>query len=117
MEAFPTGLFRGPFFGKITSSELVNAEDTDLRKWNYTVEIVEFDGVAWNDHAFPPELSDVRNVFESANTSTFSMGIDHTSLPGTYQLQPIPDDAIVPVWITPVGAFLMWPNQFDGACS
>ncbi len=69
MEAFPTGLFRGPFFGKVISSGLVNAADPDLHKWNYNVELVEFDGQEWNDHAVSPELTGVRNVFESANTS------------------------------------------------
>jgi len=116
MEAFPTGLFRGPFFGKITSSSLFDSEDTDLRKWKYEVELVEFDGEGWTDHSVAPEISDAVNAFESGNTSTQSMGILHSDLPGTYQLQAIPDDTIVPLWITPVGAFLMWPNQFDGEC-
>jgi hypothetical protein len=116
MEAFPTGLFRGPYFGKVTSSLLVDGEEPDLRKWNYTIELVQFDGQEWNDHDAPPELTDVRNVFEASNTSSVSMGITNLGLPGTYQLQPAPDGAIVPVWITPVGPFMMWPNQFDGAC-
>jgi hypothetical protein len=116
MEAFPTGLFRGPFFGKVISSGLVNAADPDLRKWDYNVELVEFDGQEWNDHAVSPELTGVRNVFESANTSNSSMGILHDNLPGTYELKSIPNDTVVPIWITPVGAFTMWPNQFDGKC-
>lgn len=117
MEAFPTGLFQGPYFGKITSSAYYTPEDTNLKRWKYEVEIVEFGGDDWNDHVVPSVVSDVLNVFESGNTSSTSMGIAHSSLPGTYSLQAIPDSTVVPIWICPIGAFLMWPNQFDGLCS
>jgi len=116
MEAFPTGLFKGPYFGKVSSSAYYTPENTAIKRWKYEVEIVEFGGDDWNDHDVPSVVSDVLNVFESGNTSTFSMGIDQTNLPGTYQLKPCPEDTVVPIWISPIGAFLMWPNQFDGEC-
>jgi len=117
MESFPTGLFKGPYFGKVSSSAYYTPENTAIKRWKYEVEIVEFGADDWNDHVVPSVVSDVLNVFESANTSTVSMGIAHSALPGTYELQPVPNSTVVPIWLSPIGAFLMWPNQFDGVCA
>ena len=60
------------------------------------------------------------NVYELGNTTSAHMGITLSTLPGTYAVQPIPDDRIVPgIMIDPEDpkVILFWPNQFDGACS
>ena len=60
------------------------------------------------------------NVYESQNTDAVAMGIDTGTLPGNFNLQPIPDGEIVPGWYYQGGdqlsIFLAWPNQFSGEC-
>jgi len=60
------------------------------------------------------------NVYEFGNTTTYHQGVVRANLPGTFALQPIPDDRIVPgMMIDPENpkVLLFWPNQFDGGCS
>lgn len=133
MQVFPPGTFQGPYLGKVIGSTLWDqGQDPPPRKWYYEVELVEYnpDGFPDSVNSFsttieipdpaPPPGTGVSatllNVFEMANTSTHSMGIAHADLPGTYELQPIPNDTIVPIWAHPNGFITLWPNQFDGDC-
>ena len=113
---FPSAMFRGPYFGKVTASEYVDAEDTDLKRWKYTLEVMELSEEGWDSFAAAATVEDVLNVFESGNTNSVSMGVSHATLPGSYALQPCPDNTVVPFWAHPVGYVMIWPNQFDGAC-
>ncbi len=113
---FPSASFNGPYFGKVTASEYVDPEDTSTKRWKYTLEIVELAENGWEGFDAPAELDEVLNVFESGNTSSASMGVDHASLPGSYELQPCPNDTVVLLWSHPVGHVMAWPNQFDGDC-
>ena len=49
------------------------------------------------------------------------MGINPALLPGTYELKPIPNNAIViGTYVSAQDAdfiVLLWPNQFDGTCA
>ena len=97
-----------------------------IGKWSYKVIAVypvmsaDRDEVTWSDSS-QSAISGALNLYEQANTTTEHMGIDPSTLPGTFELQPIPDDAIVPgLYISSQqfdGVFLWYPNQFDGACS
>ena len=113
MEMFPFGALRGPYFGKVTASEVITA---NVYRWRYTLDIVEPGEDDWADFDIVPEVAGVLNVFESGNTLTTSMGVLHSSLPGTYELQPCPTGTVVPFWAHPNGFVMMWPNQFDGDC-
>jgi hypothetical protein len=104
---------------KVLSSEVI-----DDNRWKYvvqpvTVQLLDTDApvtAAPADEAF----HEAWNVYEVANTSTVAMGITVADLPGTFDLQPIPDDSIVPGFYTQgeerMAVLLFWPNQFDGAC-
>lgn len=113
MEMFPFGAMKGPYFGKVTASELIEA---GVFQWRYTLDVVELASDGWTDFDVSPEVSGVLNVFESGNTAAISMGIAHIDLPGTYELKPCPTDTVVPFWAHPNGYMMMWPNQFDGDC-
>lgn len=101
---------------------------TDEGRWIYTVRPASnFDAVVDAAGSWTVEYGEVEsydfvglNVYELGNTTTNHMGIALSSLPGTYAVQPIPDDRIVPgIMIDPEDpkVILFWPNQFDGACS
>jgi hypothetical protein len=112
-QAFPSGNMRGPYFGKVISYDVITA---DVKAWTYELDVVEKAGTGWDDFDVPADVSGVINVFESGNTVSRSMGILHSGLPGTYELQPCPVGTIVPFWAHPNGFVMMWPNQFDGDC-
>jgi hypothetical protein len=68
------------------------------------------------------------NVYEYSNNATVEMGITISSLPGDYRAQPIPTGTIVPAFMASgdetdtsiesgTMVMLLWPNQFDGACT
>ena len=128
MEMFPPGTFRGPYLGKVIEATPWDEATPDLRRWYYQFELVEYDPLGpvgpTNSFSTTIEVPDnsgpgqytLLNVFEMANTATHSMGIAHADLPGTYELQPIPTDTIVPIWAHPNGFITLWPNQFDGEC-
>ena len=101
---------------------------TDEGRWIYTVEPASsFESVVNSLGTWTLDFGEVEsssfvgiNVYELGNTTTTHHGIDPTTLPGTFELQPIPDDRIVPgLMIDPENpkVILFWPNQFDGACS
>lgn len=113
MQMFPSGALQGPYFGKVTAHSQITV---NVYRWRYTLDIVQLGEDDWLDFDVVPEASGVLNVFESGNTSTTSMGILHSSLPGTYELKPCPVGTVVPMWLHPNGYVMLWPNQFDGSC-
>ena len=101
---------------------------TDEGRWVYTVQpAVAIAAVVGATGSYSFEAGLVENgtylginVYEFGNDTTSHYGIDPSSLPGTFALQPIPDDRIVPgMMIDPENpkVLLFWPNQFDGLCS
>ena len=115
---------------KVISSESI--ENTSGR-WAYVVQVVKFGPeakdvpeVAAAPLPVPTEYT-AYNLYEYANTTASHMGIDPGTLPGDYELKPIPNDSIVPAfWANGLAAdtsstngslvMLLWPNQFDGDC-
>ena len=101
---------------------------TNEGRWIYTVRPASsFDAVNDATGAFTLEFGQIDgysylgiNVYELGNTTTVHQGITISGLPGTFALQAIPNDRIVPgIMIDPENpkVILFWPNQFDGACS
>jgi hypothetical protein len=98
---------------------------TNSGQWKYTVISVEPrvatdpEDLTWDDVAQTGFLNAI-NLYEQGNTSSSHMGISVSSLPGSFVLQPIPDDTIVPgTYVSAQDAdfiVLLWPNQFDGTC-
>tara|TARA_R110000787_G_scaffold28343_2_gene77508 strand:- start:143 stop:529 length:387 start_codon:yes stop_codon:yes gene_type:complete len=98
---------------------------TGSGKWKYTVISVEPrvatdpEDLTWDDVAQTGFINAI-NLYEQGNTTTSHMGIDPETLPGNFELQPIPADAIVPgTYVSAQDAdfiVLLWPNQFSGAC-
>lgn len=102
-------------------------------RWQYVVQVVEFGSSVQDVPDVPtipaggPKQLIAYNMYEYANTSSSHMGVNPTSLIGTYALQPIPTGSIVPAFIANgraadanatngVMVMLLWPNQIDGAC-
>ena len=107
-------------FWRVQSSTATNSG-----QWKYTVISVEPrvatdpEDLTWDDVAQTGFLNAI-NLYEQGNTSSSHMGISVSSLPGSFVLQPIPDDTIVPgTYVSAQDAdfiVLLWPNQFDGTC-
>jgi len=104
--------------------EVVSAEVLDANRWLYVVkpsavQVLDTDAPV---HATATSAAFFKawNVYEISNSSTSAMGIDPATLPGTYELKPIPTGSIVPGFYTQgeerMAVLVMWPNQFDGAC-
>jgi hypothetical protein len=99
---------------------------TNSGQWKYTVISVEPrvatdpEDLTWDDVAQTGFINAI-NLYEQGNTSSSHMGINPTLLPGTYELKPIPNNAIVPgTYVSAQDAdfiVLLWPNQFDGTCA
>lgn len=108
-------------FWKVQSSTATNSG-----QWKYTVISVlprvatDPEDLTWDNVAQTGFLNAI-NLYEQGNTSSSHMGIDPTTLPGTYELKPIPDNTIVPgTYVSAQDAdfiVLLWPNQFDGTCA
>lgn len=108
-------------FWRVQSSTATNAG-----QWKYTVIAVEPrvgddpEDLTWDDVAQTGFVNAI-NLMEQGNTATVQMGITISTLPGTYELKPIPDDAIVSgTYLSAQNTdfiVLLWPNQFDGACT
>ena len=108
-------------FWRVQSSTATNSG-----QWKYTVISVlprvatDPEDLTWDNVAQTGFLNAI-NLYEQGNTSSSHMGIDPTTLPGTYELKPIPDNTIVPgTYVSAQDAdfiVLLWPNQFDGACA
>ena len=107
-------------FWRVQSSTATNSG-----QWKYTVISVESrvatdpEDLTWDDVAQTGFINAI-NLYEQGNTSSSHMGISVSSLPGSFVLQPIPDDTIVPgTYVSAQDAdfiVLLWPNQFDGTC-
>ena len=107
-------------FWRVQSSTATNSG-----QWKYTVISVEPrvatdpEDLTWDDVAQTGFINAI-NLYEQGNTSSSHMGISVSSLPGSFVLQPIPDDTIVPgTYVSAQDAdfiVLLWPNQFDGTC-
>lgn len=99
---------------------------TNSGQWKYTVISVEPrvatdpEDLTWDDVAQTGFINAI-NLYEQGNTSSSHMGINPTLLPGTYELKPIPNNAIViGTYVSAQDAdfiVLLWPNQFDGTCT
>ncbi len=115
---------------KIISSTAIDGESG---RWQYLVQVVEFGSSVTDVPTVPtvpaggPEQLKAYNMYEYNNTSSSHMGVDPASLEGTFALQPIPNDTIVPAFIANGRAadteatkgamvMLLFPNQFDGDC-
>jgi hypothetical protein len=108
-------------FWRVQSSTATNSG-----QWKYTVISVlprvatDPEDLTWDDVAQTGFLNAI-NLYEQGNTSSSHMGINLTTLPGTYELKPIPDNTIVPgTYVSAQDAdfiVLLWPNQFDGTCA
>ena len=107
-------------FWRVQSSTATNSG-----QWKYTVISVlprvatDPEDLTWDNVAQTGFLNAI-NLYEQGNTTTSHMGIDPTTLPGTYELKPIPDNTIVPgTYVSAQDAdfiVLLWPNQFSGDC-
>ena len=109
------GLAKGPYIGKVLGSELI---DTFDNRWVYTVAVdrIEFAETTWDDDD-TMALYDCLNLLEMGNTGEISMGITKSSLPGTFELKPIPNNTGVLLWLVGgVHGVFQAPNQFDGDC-
>lgn len=99
---------------------------TNSGQWKYTVISVEPrvatdpEDLTWDDVAQTGFINAI-NLYEQGNTSSSHMGINPALLPGTYELKPIPNNAIViGTYVSAQDAdfiVLLWPNQFDGTCA
>ena len=118
----------GPIPCKITSSTAMNAPADG--RWIYTVVEVLFT----NDRTIedlsgatdqPLNSWNVINLREMGNTTTVHDGVTIADLPGTFALQPIPNGAMVMVWLSGNGAttgqqvtaFFEAGSYFYGECS
>tara|TARA_E500000305_G_C3956392_1_gene204796 strand:+ start:309 stop:692 length:384 start_codon:yes stop_codon:yes gene_type:complete len=115
---------------KVISSSAIAGQSG---RWLYMVQAVQFGSSVEDVPTVPtiptggPKEYKAYSMFEYANTASSHMGVDPTSLAGNFALQPIPDDTIVPAFISNGIAsdpnategsmvLLLWPNQFDGTC-
>ena len=111
---------------EIQSSSEIELSGVGQNKWRYVVKPATLQTMSSTTAPVKGISSDTTfltgwNVYESQNTNAVAMGIDTTTLPGTYELKPIPDNTVVPGWYYQGGdqlsIFLAWPNQFDGTCA
>lgn len=113
--------------------QVIESTQVASGRWQYVVQVVQFGSSAQDVPTVPtvpaggPTQLIAYNMYEYANTSSSHMGVNPTSLIGTYALQPIPTGSIVPAFIANgraadanttngVMVMLLWPNQIDGAC-
>ena len=128
-----SGIWKGPIPCKVESSTRVypggDNDGVDRGKWVYTIKAID-----WGDeYAFPTgsrtdagfESSTALNIYELGNDATTQYGITVSTLPGTYELKPVPDGAYVMAYVSPAAkddqdfrlCIFQYPNQFDGACT
>jgi len=110
---------------EIQSSSEIEISGVGQNKWRYVVKPATLQTMTSSTAPVKGLSSDETfltgwNVYESQNTNSVAMGIDTTTLPGNYELKPIPDSTVVPGWFYQGGdqlsIFLAWPNQFNGEC-
>lgn len=110
------GVMVGPTLLRVVSStEQVDDNDNGQNRWDYQVNFGN-----WNDETTLATVSDfeAENIWEKSNTSSVVMGITISSLPGSYSLQPCPNETFVMGFFSPISMkwLFQWPNQFDGNC-
>lgn len=129
-----TGIWYGPIMCKVESSTRVHPggvpEDPpeDHGKWVYSLKAMD-----WGDeYAFPAgeqtdlgfETETALNLWELGNDTSTQYGIPVESLPGTFELKPVPNGAYVMAWTSTAKpdtqefnlVVFQYPNQFDGTC-
>ena len=97
---------------------------TGQNRWVYvvqpcTVQVLDTDVPKVEVFSTSPPVK-AWNLYEVTNTDTTAMGVTVEDLPGSFDLQPIPNNTVVPGSYTQGEernfVFLWYPNQFDGAC-
>jgi hypothetical protein len=127
-----SGTWYGPIMCRVEAATRVYPggvdDGVDRGKWVYTVKAID-----WPDeYAFPTasrvdsgfESTSALNLWELNNDATTQYGITVSSLPGEFELQPVPIGAFVMVWSASAKpdtqgfrlALFTYPNQFDGTC-
>jgi hypothetical protein len=128
-----SGTWYGPIMCRVELATRVYPggvdDGVDRGKWVYTVKAID-----WPDeYAFPTasransgfESTSALNLWELNNDATTQYGVSVATLPGTYELKPVPVGAFVMVWAGSAKpdtqgfrlALFQYPNQFDGACA
>ncbi len=111
------GLLKGPYLARVLSNELVEGADN---RWLYKVQFcqnIPIETVEWTGGGNVGTLESCINIHEIGNNAQLSMGITKDDLPGDFELQPVPDDAGVILWLIGGGyGVFTYPNQFDGTC-
>ena len=104
--------------------EVTYRSELSANRWKYVVRPVSVQLLNTDDATFEhpnvPAYFSAWNIFEIGNSASSAMGIDPSTLPGTYELKPISNGTVVPGFYTQgegrMVVLLFWPNQFDGAC-
>ena len=100
----------------------------ELGKWVYTVKAIdwpdeyEFPTQARTESGF--ESTSALNLWELSNDATEHFGIQVSTLPSDFALEPVPIGAFVMVWASSAKpdtqgfrlALFQYPNQFNGTC-
>lgn len=110
------GSFVGPVLLRVVSSVEQEDDNSNLQnRWDYKVNFGN-----WNDETTLQSIDDfdAQNVWEKNNDHTVAMGISTSTLPGSYELKPCPNETFVFGYFSPVQVqwFFCWPSQFDGSC-
>jgi len=136
-----------PRLAVVTASTLLEEAGGYELKWRYALKFISptyatkdvwsvYDPVTlnecWQDSGFDTGGNDVAiNLTEIGNSATNIMGVDPTNLPDDYQLQAVPDGAVVMAYSIPMTyekdnttepgkqgslVFFTYTNQFDGSC-
>tara|TARA_R110000796_G_scaffold35691_1_gene91547 strand:- start:763 stop:1224 length:462 start_codon:yes stop_codon:yes gene_type:complete len=116
--------FRPRWYGPITCKITVITAGTS-GQWIYTVAEVLFSTDEVSALVTGGFASDhVVNLAERDNTSTSHSGIDPADLAGTFDLQPIPVDAVVACYVSnngnatnPNTVWFNRPGEFYGTCT
>ena len=116
--------FRPRWYGPIVCKITDSTQESEQRKWQYTVKEVVFTSFfvfAEADGGF--ESDKAINLAERDNTTTSWSGITPSLLPGTYTVRKTPDNAIVSVYVASNGDAnepnTVWfdrPGEFFGVC-
>lgn len=115
----------GPIACRVTDSSLIQNFGN---RWQYEVEEINFQnariittpsGLFQSEHVY--------NLAEYDNGPTTSTGLNRQNLPGSFDVQPVPDGALVMVYVAetqetapdgaPCAAIFDRPGEFDGNCT
>lgn len=125
-EPGPPVSFRTRYYGPIVC-EINGASQLNTNGKRYIYDVKE---VRFGDDYLSQVVQDgfehdrVVNLAEFGNTATTESGLTIADLPGSYRIQRIPNDTIVPVYVAPTGnasrPFVAWfdrAGEFDGNCA